>query len=168
MSRGGAERERDADLKQAAGSELSAQSLIGGGSNSRAVRSWTWAEVRRSTDWPTQVPLDIYFLINITFAKGYPLCNLGIPKFATWESSIHILGDRLGFLSSHFLLCTPGLRYRKLGFNARWFTYTFNLVVTTLFERSTFIFPILRRIHCLWPRTLKHPLLPLHHGLNYI
>ena len=53
-SGGGAEKGRQ-NLKQAPGSELSAQNLMRG-SNSTSCEIMTWAKVRCLIDWATQAP----------------------------------------------------------------------------------------------------------------
>ena len=56
MSGGGAEKKGDTDLKQAPGSEVSAQSQPDAGLELTDRQIMTWAEVGRLTDWATQAP----------------------------------------------------------------------------------------------------------------
>ena len=75
MNGGGSEREGDTqNRKQAPGSELSARSPTRG-SNSTDRETMTWAEVGRSTDWATQVPL-----YNIFKSSGEIICS-----FVQWQ-----------------------------------------------------------------------------------
>ena len=62
------------NLKQAPGSELSAQSLDVG-LKPTSCEIMTWAEVRRLTNWATQAPQNIPFYGWIIF------CYLNIPRF---------------------------------------------------------------------------------------
>ena len=59
-------REREGDTESEAGSRLQAGSTdSNAGLQPMTCKSMTWAEVGRLTDWATQAPLLIKFLINL-------------------------------------------------------------------------------------------------------
>ena len=69
----GGERERETQIpKQAPGSELSAQTLTWGSNSECEIMNW--AEVRRPTDWATQVPLIPDFKKASIRYQWFPLC----------------------------------------------------------------------------------------------